>query len=76
MHELGHQVHFWAGEPNLTSIGLITEYAGTNGKEMAAEAFAAWVLARESMLEHFPELAKGVEAMLAKATAATTKGGR
>ncbi|MEV3815975.1 hypothetical protein RI537_07600 [Aeromonas salmonicida] len=43
---------------------------------MAAEAFAAWVLARESMLEHFPELAKRVEAMLAKATAATTKGGR
>ncbi|MBS4715629.1 F protein [Aeromonas dhakensis] len=76
LHELGHQVHFWAGEPNLTGIGLITEYAGTNGKEMAAEAFAAWVLARESMLEHFPELAKRVEAMLAKATAATTKGGR
>ncbi|MNQ78053.1 hypothetical protein D3C85_929550 [compost metagenome] len=76
LHELGHQVHFWAGEPDLTGVGLLTEYAGKTRMEAAAEAFAAWMLARESMIEHFPELAKRVQAMIEQATAATTKGGK
>ncbi|MFM4867240.1 phage head morphogenesis protein [Aeromonas caviae] len=76
LHELGHQIHFWAGEPDLTNVGLLTEYAGKTRMEAAAEAFAAWMLARESMVEHFPELAKRVQAMIEQATVATTKGGR
>lgn len=76
LHELGHQVHFWAGEPDLTGVGLLTEYAGKTRMEAAAEAFAAWALARDAMVTHFPELAKRVEAMLAQATAASRKGER
>ncbi len=76
LHELGHQVHFWAGEPDLTGVGLLTEYAGKTRMEAAAEAFASWVLARDAMVVHFPELAKRVEAMLAQATAASGKGDR
>ncbi|WFO52764.1 phage minor head protein [Aeromonas veronii] len=73
LHELGHQVHFWAGEPDLSRLGLLTEYGAKSRREKAAEAFAAWVLAREQLMEHYPELAAQVEAMLTKATQATTK---
>ncbi|MNS58598.1 hypothetical protein D3C72_915220 [compost metagenome] len=76
LHELGHQVHFWAGEPDLTGVGLLTEYAGKTRMEAAAEAFVAWVLARDAIVAHFPELAKRVEAMLAQATVASRKGER
>ncbi|WP_349917729.1 phage head morphogenesis protein [Aeromonas veronii] len=74
LHELGHQVHFWAGEPDLTGVGLLTEYAGKTRMEAAAEAFAAWVLAGEEMALHFPELAKRVKDMIERATAVATKG--
>ncbi|MDX7718876.1 F protein, partial [Aeromonas caviae] len=67
-------VHFWAGEPDLTGVGLLTEYASKTRMEAAAEAFAAWVLARDAMVAHFPELAKRVETMLAHATTASRKG--
>jgi len=74
LHELGHQVHFWAGEPDVTGLGLLTQYAGTNGREAAAEAFAAWMLARETMVAHYPELANAVQAMIEQAAKAATKG--
>lgn len=60
----------------MTGVGLLTEYAGKTRMEAAAEAFAAWILARDAMVAHFPELAKRVEAMLAQATAASGKGER
>ena len=59
LHELGHQVHFWAGEPDLTGVGLLTEYAGKTRMEAAAEAFAAWILARDAMVAHFPNWPNG-----------------
>ncbi|WP_253852757.1 hypothetical protein [Aeromonas sp. CA23] len=55
-------------------MGLLTQYAGTNGKEAVAEAFAAWMLAREARASHYPELAKAVQDMIEQATQAATKG--
>lgn len=74
LHELGHQVHFWAGEPDLSGGPLLTEYGSKSKREAAAEAFAAWMLAGEQLAEQYPALAKQVEAMLTKAAQATTKG--
>ncbi|MNR11433.1 hypothetical protein D3C85_1277320 [compost metagenome] len=73
LHELGHQVHFWAGEPDLSGRLLLTEYGSKSKREAAAEAFSAWMLAPEQLAEHYPALAKQVEEMLAKAALATTK---
>ncbi|MEG0007957.1 MAG: phage minor head protein [Aeromonas sp.] len=76
LHELGHQVHFWAGEPDLTGVGFLTEYAGKTRMEAAAEAFVAWILAGEEMALNFPEMTKRVQTMIEQATAAMTQGGR
>lgn len=59
IHEMGHQVHFKAGTPNLPDDlprdGL-TQYSQTNVYEFFAEHFVAWVLAPDTLKKHKPEI--------------------
>ncbi len=56
LHEIGHQVHFKAGTPDLTKYGTVSKYGFTNHKEHFAEWFTAWVLAPEKVKEYSQEL--------------------
>jgi hypothetical protein len=69
LHELGHQVHYKAGQPSMPiPVGHgITEYSLTNSKEWHAEHFAMWLLNREALANweegiavYFDELMKEV----------------
>lgn len=76
LHELGHQVHFYAGTPPVpAAMGAVTHYGGSNELERFAEWFAAWALARDELHQLNPELVDWIEAVLAAATANATKQG-
>lgn len=69
VHEMGHQVHFRAGTPDMPKWMInkrLTQYSYTNHKEFHAEHFAAWVLNREAMLEWNPDLVKYFDDMMEK----------
>lgn len=76
LHELGHQIHFYAGTPSVPAAqGAVTHYGSSNELERFAEWFAAWALAREELHRLRPELVDWIEAVLATATANSTKQG-
>jgi len=49
-HEIGHQVHYWAGSPKAPSKAVkLTQYSHQNNYEYHAEHFVLWLLARDKL---------------------------
>ena len=75
LHEIGHQVHYWAGSPlPPTSAVKMTQYSHTNKYEYHAEHFVLWLLNRKKLkkidsraVEHFDNLIeKAIESNIKK----------
>jgi len=68
LHELGHQVHFWAtdslGNTRRSGVPKFTVYGETNDREYFAELFSAYATNKKAVEEFSPELAKQIEEML------------
>ena len=68
LHELGHQVHYYAVDNNLNlrrkGLKKITAYAETNDKEYFAELFAAYATNKKAVEEFRKELAEEMEELL------------
>ncbi|MDX1536390.1 phage minor head protein [Arsukibacterium sp.] len=74
LHELGHQVHYYAGAPDYPAgASWVTYYAATNKYESFAEAFTAWMLAPKALKQWQPELYEHLEQQIQKATKARSK---
>jgi hypothetical protein len=84
MHELGHQVHFWATSDGSystkasalfpkTGMTMLTKYGQSNAKEFHAELFVAYSLNREALLKFNPALVTYMESLLDKAITSTVK---
>lgn len=61
IHELGHQVHYFADGrvfPTELYKYRMTEYGTYDSAESHAEAFVAWVVNRDAMAKRSPELAE------------------
>ncbi|UTV30173.1 phage minor head protein [Photobacterium atrarenae] len=58
-HEMGHQVYYKAGKPELPpqvrGRPSLTRYGGTNDSEWFAEHFAAWLLAPQALEQALPD---------------------
>lgn len=76
LHEMGHQVHYWAGTPARPpgSISL-TEYGAANAREWHAEHFVAWVLNRAALAQWRPEVADYFDNLLEQAIMSSRKEG-
>lgn len=73
-HEIGHQVHFYAGTPGAPSgVDAITLYSRTNAREWHAEHFVLWLYNRDALAAAHPVIAKHFDELLKKATRSTTK---
>lgn len=77
IHELGHQVHYWAGAP-LRPSGMreLTVYSGENHKEWHAEHFAAWLFNRAALERWDQNVTQYFDNLVERATTSTTKGPR
>jgi hypothetical protein len=84
MHELGHQVHFWATTDGSystksaasfpkTGISILTKYGQTNDREFHAELFTAYSLNKPALLKFNPALVTYMESLLDKAINSTVK---
>lgn len=74
VHELGHQVHFWAGAPARPS-GLpgLTKYSAKNVYEWHAEHFAAWLFNRTALARWSPEVAQYIDTVVESAITSQRK---
>lgn len=74
LHELGHQVHFWAGAPGRPpGIPSLTTYGTTNAAEWHAEHFTAWVFNRKALAEWNRETAEYFDKLVETAINRTQK---
>ena len=85
LHELGHQVHFWATTDNgaystrafpefpKTGMTMLTKYGQTNDKEFHAELFNAYALNKNALQKFNPALVTYMEGLLDKAIKSTKK---
>jgi len=74
MHELGHQVHYYAGRPKKPDfIKTLTKYSGTNAEEFHAETFVAWAMDREGLAKIDPAIANYFDELMDKALASGYK---
>ena len=77
IHEIGHQIHFWAGNPKKPQWAFSgTKYAKTNDYEFHAENFAAWFFNRDALNQSDPRLATYFDDLMEKALTNRTKTGR
>ncbi|EGG93503.1 Phage (Mu-like) virion morphogenesis protein [gamma proteobacterium IMCC1989] len=68
VHELGHQVHYWAGASSAPNgAKYLTRYSQTNKYEYHAEHFSAWLFNRKALLEFDPEAVKHFDELIEKA---------
>lgn len=67
VHEMGHQLHYWAGSPRPPTSKRLTRYSKTNHYEYHAEHFSAWLFNREALERFDPEAAKHFDELLEKA---------
>jgi hypothetical protein len=61
LHELGHQVHYRALDKKLSMQRFstkLTRYSAEDNWEWHAEHFVLWALARPTLLEYHPNIAK------------------
>ncbi|WP_051785787.1 phage minor head protein [Endozoicomonas numazuensis] len=70
IHEVGHQVHYWAGSPSfpaLSRVSVLTEYSRTNKYEWFAEHFTAWYIDPIGVRKWNPKAADFIEATMKEA---------
>lgn len=76
IHELGHQIHYFAGAPAWPSrlnSARMTQYGAYNGAESHAEMFVAWVFNRKELFRRSPEAARYMDELFEKAMASNIK---
>lgn len=74
LHELGHQVHYYASAPDLLKGALpVTYYGSVNKYERFAEAFTAWALARKELAKWQPDLVSWIDELVNTATKSQEK---
>ena len=64
VHEMGHQVHFLAGQPSLKGKWTPSKYGATNGMEQFAETFVQYVFAPADLKKANPAAFAWVEEAL------------
>ncbi len=67
LHEVAHQIHYYAGAPHApTGTKFITRYSNPmlSDHEYHAEHFVAWVLNREAFVKYDPIAAKHMDTMV------------
>jgi len=70
LHELGHQVHYYAGSPQFPKVlnnSRLTKYSLSNSAESHAEHFAAWAINRTALASKSQELAEYFDDLMEKA---------
>jgi hypothetical protein len=70
LHELGHQVHYYAGAPQMPQFlkeVRLTKYSTTNNAEFHAEHFAAWAINRKALAGKSQKLAEYFDDLMEKA---------
>jgi len=74
VHELGHQVHFWAGAPRRPpSLPRLTTYSGQNEYEWHAEHFAAWLFNRPALARWSRDVAEYIDRLVDSAITSSSK---
>lgn len=73
IHELGHQVHFWAGGQLAPRLPSLTQYGSVNGREWHAEHFAAWVFNRDALAAWSPDVAAYIDNVVEAAITSSRK---
>ena len=79
LHEIGHQVHYYAGFPDLPESlksARPTRYGTYNQAEEHAELFVAWVVDRDSLFRRSPETAIYFDELMEKAMKSRSRTGR
>lgn len=79
IHELGHQVHYFAGFPEWPAQlnnARMTQYGAFNAAESHAEMFVAWVFNRKELFRRSPEAARYMDEMFERAMASGFRTGR
>lgn len=73
IHEMGHQVHFWAGSPQYRDShkAFLTKYSDSNHHEWFAEHFTAWYINPVGVRNWNADAADFIEATLKAATSNT-----
>ncbi|MCE2594415.1 F protein [Motilimonas cestriensis] len=58
LHEMGHQVHYKLGQPSPPTDKYLTYYGWQqeSEREWFAEHFSAWLLGREELQKHWPDV--------------------
>ena len=64
VHEMGHQVHYLAGQPSLKGKWTPSKYGATNGMEQFAETFVQYVFAPADLKKANPAAFAWVEEAL------------
>jgi len=78
LHEIGHQIHFYAGAPDFPrslKSELVTEYGGYNSAESHAEHFVAWVVDRAGLQKASPQMAEYFDWLVDKAIKSNRRSG-
>ncbi|WP_303909476.1 phage minor head protein [Thiohalomonas denitrificans] len=74
-HEMGHQVHYWAGEPRRPDgSASLTVYGMTDDREWHAEHFTAWLFNRKALAKWSPDTAEYFDKLLDTAIDRKQKG--
>jgi len=76
LHELGHQVHYFAGFPKFPAHlakARMTKYGSSNDAESHAEAFFAWVVNRDALARREPRLAEYFDELIEMAIKSSTR---
>ena len=85
MHELGHQIHYWATTENgaystrafpefpKTGLTKLTRYGETNEQEYHAELFTFYSLNKNALLKYNPALVTYMEGLIDKAIKSNIK---
>ena len=79
IHELGHQVHYFAGFPEWPahlSNARMTQYGAFNDAESHAEMFVAWIFNRKELFRRSPEAARYMDELFERAMASSSRTGR
>lgn len=72
LHEIGHQIHYYAGAPSIPDgAKSFTRYGDNNKMEYHAEHFAAWLLNRQALYDYDPVSAMHIDDIVK--TAITSK---
>lgn len=77
LHELGHQVHYYAGAPKFPDqlkSARLTKYGAYNDAESHAELFVAWVVDRAGLARKSPQLAEYFDQLMKTALSSNTRG--